>query len=82
MNQLENTLTYSGQPSNFGSENEQRSAVAMAATRRCDLGTIANEERPPLAGIKYLFNDENRIDASPPKWIHCFNHGSPAAANP
>ena len=30
MNQLENALAYSGQPNNFGSGNEQRSAVAMA----------------------------------------------------
>jgi hypothetical protein len=30
VNQLENTLAYSGQPNNFGSGYEQRSAVAMA----------------------------------------------------
>lgn len=32
-----------------------------------------NKERPPIAAIKYLFNGENRIDGSHPKWIHCFN---------
>lgn len=31
MNQFEKALAYSGQPSNFGSENEQRRAVAMVA---------------------------------------------------
>lgn len=31
MNQLEKALAYSSQPSNFGSENEQRGAVAMVA---------------------------------------------------
>lgn len=30
VNQLENSLAYTGQPNNFGSGNDQRSAVAMA----------------------------------------------------
>ncbi len=41
MNQLENTLAYSGQPSNFGSENEQRRAVALVADRRAKEPKVA-----------------------------------------
>lgn len=47
MNQLEKALAYSGQPSNFGSENEQRRAVAMAKSSNSSVVTCHNKAYRP-----------------------------------
>lgn len=47
VNQLEKALAYSGQPSNFGSENEQRSAVAMAKSSNSSVVTCHNKAYRP-----------------------------------
>lgn len=53
MNQLENTLAYSGQPNNFGSENEQRRAVA--------LGAPAGINEPKVAILLATYNGQNHL---------------------
>ncbi len=53
MNQLENALAYSGQPNNFGSENEQRRAVALVAP--------AGINEPKVAILLATYNGQNHL---------------------